>query len=102
MAASSSISRTSSIFIRNFCKATKSLNNISQSFSLPTSASSSSSKSSNFFFQQTRISTPHRGIVFEYFAPDPIHNATASACLVSKLPTERLRLGNLMSPKRHG
>ncbi|KAI3923835.1 hypothetical protein MKX01_000649 [Papaver californicum] len=90
MAASSSISRTSSIFIRNFCKAAKSLNNISHSFPLPSSASSSSSKSSNFFFQQTRISTPHRlrreALLLNTL--HPIHSATAAACLVSKLPTE--------------
>ncbi|KAI3997330.1 hypothetical protein MKX01_003133 [Papaver californicum] len=89
MAASSFISRTSSIFIRNFCKSTKSLNNISQSFSLPTSASSSS-KSSNFFFQQTRISTHYRlrreALLLNTL--HPFHSATAAAFLVSKLPTE--------------
>ncbi|KAI3838891.1 hypothetical protein MKX03_002667 [Papaver bracteatum] len=84
-----SLSRTS-VFVRNFCKSTKSLNNISQSFSLPSSASSSSSKAANFFFTQTRISTPHRlrreALLLNTL--HPIHSATAAACLVSKLPTE--------------
>ncbi|RZC90225.1 hypothetical protein C5167_028319 [Papaver somniferum] len=102
--AASSISRTSSIFIRNFCKATKSLNSISQSFTLPTSASSSS-KSANFFFTQTRISTPHRlrreALLLNTL--HPIHSATAAACLVSKLPTEVSssndgRFANYVSP----
>ncbi|MCL7026257.1 hypothetical protein MKW94_025852 [Papaver nudicaule] len=82
--AASSISRTS-VFIRSFCKATKSLNNFSQSLSLP-----ASSKSSNFLFQQTRISTPHRLRREALFliTLHPIHSATAAACLVSKIPTE--------------
>ncbi|KAI3873035.1 hypothetical protein MKW98_000032 [Papaver atlanticum] len=99
-----SLSRTS-VFVLNFCKSTKNLNNISKSFSLPASASSSSSKSANFFFTQTRISTPHRlrreALLLNTL--HPIHSATAAAYLVSKLPTEVSssndgRFANYVSP----
>ncbi|MCL7025071.1 hypothetical protein MKW94_020408 [Papaver nudicaule] len=98
--AAASISRTS-FFIRNFCRATKNINTISHSFSLPTPTSTTS----NFLFQQARISTPRRLRREALFLTTlhPIHSATASACLVSKLPTEVStstdgRFANYVSP----
>ncbi|XP_026452626.1 uncharacterized protein LOC113353149 isoform X2 [Papaver somniferum] len=95
--AAASISRTS-LFIRNFCKTTKTINTVSHSFSLPTATSSS-----NFLFQQARISTPRRLRREALFLNTlhPIHSATA--CLVSKLPTEVStstdgRFANYVSP----
>ncbi|XP_026460578.1 uncharacterized protein LOC113361598 isoform X2 [Papaver somniferum] len=97
--AAASISRTS-LFIRNFCKTTKTINTVSHSFSLPTATSSS-----NFLFQQARISTPRRLRREALFLNTlhPIHSATAAACLVSKLPTEVStstdgRFANYVSP----
>ncbi|KAI3868527.1 hypothetical protein MKX03_035700 [Papaver bracteatum] len=99
--AAASISRTS-LFIRNFCKTTKTINTVSHSFSLPTATSASSS---NFIFQQARISTPRRLRREALFLNTlhPVHSATAAACLVSKLPTEVStstdgRFANYVSP----
>ncbi|OVA04653.1 hypothetical protein BVC80_1711g42 [Macleaya cordata] len=82
-----SIARTSSTFLRNFCRTTNKSINISHSLPLPTSTRS------NFVFQQTRISTlrsPARLRRESLFLNSmlPVHSAIASACLISKLPTE--------------
>ncbi|KAA8550219.1 hypothetical protein F0562_001903 [Nyssa sinensis] len=58
--------------------------------------------SSNFMLRQTRVSLPSR-FRRELSSLFPIHSATASACLVSKLPTEvststQCRFANYVSP----
>ncbi|KAL2937630.1 Protein NUCLEAR FUSION DEFECTIVE 6 chloroplastic/mitochondrial [Bienertia sinuspersici] len=71
-----------STLIRNLCIRTHSISTASQRFII----SPSSTTTSPFFLRQTRFSPSSFRLPRELSSLLPAHNATASACLVSRLP----------------